>query len=490
MAGALVWFKRDLRVRDHAPLAAAGHFEAAAGLVVIEPQWLGSPECDSRHVEFFLGSVRALQANLAELGLPLLVRTGDVIDVLQDVRREFAFSHLFSHEETGTGWSYARDLRVADWCRQQGLLWTEFPQTGVVRRLRSRNGWAARWAQRMNASEAVSRVGFKAAPGLESSPVPSASELGLEPSTPAPPPPAGELAAWATLESFLSGRGRDYRSALSSPLSAETGCSRLSAHLAFGSISMRCVHQATERQISSTSDRHLAYGLRGFAGRLRWHCHFMQKLEDQPDMEFRNLAKSADGLRAGDGTSEAQVDRVRLQAWCEGQTGYPMVDACMRQLRQTGWLNFRMRAMLVSFAAYHLWLHWREPGLFLARQFLDFEPGIHWSQMQMQSGTTGINTLRIYSPSKQAQDHDPQGVYVRQWVPEYGSAAYPRPIVDERPALQQAKEQLYGLRKSQAARQEADKIQQKHGSRKSGLPPSSGRQRRARIVNDKQGELF
>ena len=81
----------------------------------------------------------------------------------------------------------------------------------------------------------------------------------------------------------------------------------------------------------------------------------------------------------------------------------------MRQLRATGWLNFRMRAMLVSFAAYHLWLHWREPGLFLARQFLDFEPGIHWSQMQMQSGTTGINTLRIYSPSKQARDQDPQG---------------------------------------------------------------------------------
>ena len=112
MTGALVWFKRDLRVRDHAALAAARHFEAVAGLVVIEPQWLESPECDPRHVEFFLDSVRALQRALAELGLPLLVRKGDVIDVLQDVRREFAFSHLFSHEETGTGWSYARDVRV------------------------------------------------------------------------------------------------------------------------------------------------------------------------------------------------------------------------------------------------------------------------------------------------------------------------------------------------------------------------------------------
>jgi deoxyribodipyrimidine photo-lyase len=320
-------------------------------------------------------------------------------------------------------------------------------------------------------------------------PLPTWPELGLD-ETAAPVPAAGERAAWATLRSFLAGRGRDYRRAMSSPLSAADACSRLSAHLAFGTISLRCVHQATEARIASTDDRTLAHALRGFAGRLRWHCHFMQKLEDEPGIEWRNLARSVDGLRAGDGVHPSAIDRERLQAWCEGRTGYPMVDACMRQLRATGWLNFRMRAMLVSFAAYHLGLHWREPGLFLARQFLDFEPGIHWCQMQMQSGTTGINTLRIYSPAKQARDHDPQGLYVRRWVPEFGTPAYPPPIVDERAALAEMKSQLYALRQTQAARSEADAIQHKHGSRRSGLPPTRSRRGSAPAAEDPQGQLF
>ncbi len=453
-------------------------------LFVIEPEWLVSPECDPQHVAFTLDCLAELRDNLALLGLPLWVHVGTAVSALHEMHAQFAFTALLSHEETGSGWTYQRDVAVAAWCQQRHVVWQEWSQTGVVRRLKSRFGWARQWSVRMDSEAAVLQGGFTERSGpsaLQNLPdLPTLNQLKLQPHTKLIQA-AGESAAWQTLNSFLHERGHDYRRAMSSPLSAADSCSRLSAHLAFGTISMRSVHQAAEAaivQARSCGDSQRTQALRSFSSRLRWHCHFMQKLEDQPNIEFRNFARVCDGLRPGDGPESSEPsdrDQANLEAWCQGATGFPMVDACMRSLRATGWLNFRMRAMLVSFASYHLWLHWRSTGIFLARQFLDFEPGIHWSQMQMQSGTTGINTLRIYSPTKQAIDQDPSGEFVRRWIPEFGTDAYPAPIVDERAAMKHAKDRMYSLRATPEAKAQADEVQQKHGSRKSGLTPTVGK---------------
>jgi deoxyribodipyrimidine photo-lyase len=228
-----------------------------------------------------------------------------------------------------------------------------------------------------------------------------------------------------------------------------------------------------------------ATALRAYVARLHWHCHFIQKLESAPSIEYRNLHRAYDGLRDG------EIDPVRFHAWATGRTGFPFVDACMRSLAATGWINFRMRAMLVAFASYQLWLHWRETGMHLARMFTDYEAGIHWSQVQMQSGTTGTNTVRIYNPVKQSMDQDPEGAFIRRWVPEVHSVPasfihepwrmpedvqasvgcrigvdYPSRIVDHEETARAARERVWAVRRGDAFRAEARSLLERHGSRK------------------------
>ena len=511
----IVWLKRDLRVEDHAALCEAAARGPVIALAVFEPSLWAAADASGRHSGFYAQSLDEAGRNLYRLGVPLLCARGEMLVVLDAIARRQPF-RLVSHEETGNWLSFQRDLEVKRWCEKSGTQWFEAIQNNVVRRLQDRNGWAAIWEQRMasprrgvppfQSLDESSKTLLKQLLCAESS-LPESGAIEIRRFNPDQPSLAlkawrehaqsdpcpgmqrgGRAAGLALLKSFLDGRGMHYRYHMSSPGTGENACSRLSPHLAWGTLSVGEVVAALRsakhdwlKDSANPDQQRMLESLRSFESRLHWRCHFAQKLESEPEIEFRCLHPATRGIR--NETELSEHEALRLKAWIDGQTGFPFVDACMRYLRHGGWINFRMRAMLMSFASQHLWLHWRKTGEHLARMYTDYDPGIHWPQVQMQSGTTGINTIRIYNPDKQWMDQDPDNRFVDKWVPEWQSDDYPDPIVDQASVAKQAREILWGLRKSRVSKDQANAVFERHGSRlRSGR--SARRSKRSRAASD------
>ena len=500
----VVWFKRDLRVFDHAPLVEAAKHRQVLPLYVYEPELVRAPDCAPQHIHFINECLSDLDQALSARGSPLLIQYGEIITVFKRVLDTFGPFSLYSHEETGNAISYERDKRVAAWCRENGVAWKEFPSNGVVRRLASRDEWSDIWMERMK-QPSLPAPDFLGKPPGELTPngIMQPRWMGMEGEDKPLRQKGGRKQAALLFREFINQRVASYRQSMSSPLTAVDTCSRLSPYIAYGALSIReIVHRVWKARAElNAMPAHVRPhgaldGLKSFESRLHWHCHFIQKLESEPDIETRNMHRGFDGVR------EPHFDREYFERWRNGETGFPLIDACMKMLAETGWINFRMRALLVSFSSYQLWNHWREPALHLAREFLDYEPGIHYPQIQMQSGVTGINTLRIYNPVKQAQDQDPDGAFVKRWLPALQNVpaefifepwtmppglqqetgviigrTYPEPVVDHLATARYAKETLWALRREPEARDEARRVFDRHGSRN---PAREGRPKRSR----------
>ena len=484
----LFWFRRDLRLTDNIALVKASQIENIAAIYIYDPEIIQKKDFSYLHFDFIDDSLKELVKDFKSRGSVLNIFHNYSIDVLKSINNQFSIKKIITHSETGNWAIYNRDKKISDYCNKNGIEWENFQSNGVITNLKDRNGWAKKWNEGMkkdilNIPNISKFIGLENAKGRLNNNTLKIRKINYQKLY-----KGGESEAIKSLNSFLEDRGHYYSKGISSPLSSFSSCSRLSSYITHGNISIKQILQATSNRQKSLRENKIRTGwlksLSSFSSRLRWHCHFIQKLKMQPNLEFTNMVSAYDTVRTS-------FNKDSFEKWSTGTTGFPMVDACMRSLKLNGWINFRMRAMLVSFASYNLMLDWRITSKYLSNYFIDYEPGIHYNQFQMQSGVTGINAIRIYNPVKQQIDHDPDSTFVKKWVPELKNIpleyiqhphllsgimqkkvgciigkAYPEPIVDLKVSTLKAKKIFYEIRSTEKAKNQSKKAYIKHGSRK------------------------
>ncbi|WP_036477828.1 FAD-binding domain-containing protein [Myxosarcina sp. GI1] len=447
----IIWFRRDLRLSDNEIVAeACKNQQEVLPCFIIDPWFYQQPETGKARVRFLFESLTNLDVNLRKLGSKLYFFEGESVAIIRAITRSLLAlgkqPKLYFNQDVQVQYGIDRDLQILDFYRQHNLE----THIGKNHFLQNEECYETYWQNYHDYQERSLHPRPKKinTPQLTLGQIEwdelqqkychywEAQKLHYF--------VGSENEADKTLRDFLGYRYRGYHWRMSRPWLAQRGASsHLSPHLVFGTISTRTVYQEASKLLQKLLPKSKnAFALSAFLDRLRWHDKFTQRLYFHPQLVVQNRYSEFDDWYSPE---ELGVEKQKLfLAWCKGQTGFPLVDASMRQLNRMGWMNFRMRSMCATFLTINCGVSWHHGARYFMSRLVDGDIAINHWQWQMQSGITNpmSKTFRIYNPTKNLQEKDPELQFVRHWLPELRghsmeqlltrkyNNSYPQPILD------------------------------------------------------------